>query len=100
VIVPDQAAPISQLEGWAWDDERERAPDLIVFTDPAGLVVGFGGLGVPRADARRDHAGIMSEYTGWKGFVRVDRMVIKQAYGVIFGQSNRACEFAASISAR
>jgi hypothetical protein len=99
-IVPDQATPISQLEGWAWDDERERAPDLIVFTDAAGLVVGFGGLGVPRADVRRAHAEITSDDTGWKGFVRADRTVIMQAYGVIFGRSNRACEFAVSVAAR
>jgi hypothetical protein len=99
-IVPDQAAPISQLEGWAWDDERERAPDLIVFTDAAGLVVGFAGLGVPRADVRTVHAEITSDYTGWKGFVSADRTVIMQAYGVIFGRSNRACEFAASLAAR
>jgi hypothetical protein len=99
-IVPDQAAPISQLEGWAWDDERKRASDLIVFTDAQGLVVGFAGLGVPRIDVRRDQAGIMSTYTGWKGFVRAERTVPMQAYGIIFSQPNRACEFAVSIPAR
>jgi hypothetical protein len=99
-IVPDQAVAISEVAGWAWDDERRRVPDLIVFTDARGLVVGFGGLGVRRLDVRGQQAGVTSSATGWNGFVRADQTATIHAYAVMLGRSNRACEFARSVSSQ
>jgi hypothetical protein len=94
--VPDQAAAISELTGWAWDDERRRVPDLIVFTDAGGLVIGFAGPGLRRLDVRERQANVTSSATGWNGFARADRTASIHAYGVTLGRSDRACEFAPS----
>jgi hypothetical protein len=98
-LVPDQATAISELVGWAWDDERRRVPDLIAFTDARGLVVGFAAPGFRRVDVRQE-AGVTSSAAGWNGFARADQTVTIHAYGVALGFSNRACEFAASLSSR
>jgi hypothetical protein len=95
-MVPNQAVAISGLTGWAWDNERRRLPDLIVFTDARGLVIGFAGLGVRRPDVREQVAGVASSATGWNGFARADETVTIHAYGVMLGRSDRACEFATS----
>jgi hypothetical protein len=97
-MVPDQATAISELVGWAWDDERRRVPDLIVFTDAGGIVIGFAGLDFRRVDIREHEPNVTSSATGWDGFVGADRTATIHAYGVALGRSNRACEFATSFS--
>jgi hypothetical protein len=98
--VPDQATAISEIAGWAWDDERKRVPDLIVFTDASGLVIGFAGLGVRRLDVRERQTGVTSSAVGWEGYVRADGTATIHAYGVALGRSSRACEFATSLSSQ
>lgn len=100
VPVPDQAAAISELAGWAWDDERGRVPDLIVFTDTGGRVIGFAGPGLRRLDVRERQANVTSSATGWNGFARAGRTASIHAYGVMLGRSDRACEFATSVSSQ
>jgi hypothetical protein len=99
-LVPDQTAPISELAGWAWDDERRRVPDLIVFTDARDLVIGFAAPGFRRVDVREQQAGVTSSASGWNGFACADQRVTVHAYGVMLGRSNRACEFATSSLAQ
>ena len=99
-MVPDQAVAISEIGGWAWDDERRRVPDLIAFTDDRGLVIGFGGPGFRRLDVREQQAAVTSSASGWNGFVRADQTVTIHGYGVMLGRSNRACEFATSSSSQ
>jgi sorbitol-specific phosphotransferase system component IIC len=99
-IVPDQAEPISELAGWAWDDERRRVPDLIAFTDARDLVLGFAAPGFRRVDLREQQVAVTSSAAGWNGFVRADQTVTIHAYGVMLGRSNRACEFATSFSSQ
>jgi hypothetical protein len=94
--VPDQATAISELAGWAWDDEHRRVPDLIAFTDAQGLVIGFGAPGFRRVDAREQQAGVTSSASGWRGFVRADPTATVHAYGVMLGRSDWSCEFATS----
>jgi len=91
--VPEQKAPISELAGWAWDDVRERVPDLIAFTDAQDLIVGFAAPGYQRDDVRRAQAGIGSSYTGWDGFARADMVAALRAYGIFFNRPDRTCEF-------
>ncbi|MBV9555645.1 MAG: hypothetical protein JO254_01065 [Pseudolabrys sp.] len=98
--VPDQATATSEIAGWAWDDERKRVPDLIVFTDTEGLVIGFAGLGIRRLDVRERQAGVTSSAAGWEGFVRADGTATIHAYGVTLGRSNQSCEFATSVSSQ
>ena len=99
-MVPDQTVAISEVAGWAWDDERGRVPDLIVVADARGLVIGFAAPGVRRLDVRERQASVTSSATGWEGFVRADRSVTIHAYGVMLGRSDRACEFATSFSSQ
>jgi hypothetical protein len=99
-LVPDQATAISELTGWAWDDERRRIPDLIVFTDARGLVIGFAGPGVRRLDVREQQATVTSSAAGWNGFARTDQTVTIHAYAVMLGRSDRACEFATSFASQ
>lgn len=99
MIVRDQSPVISEVQGWAWDEERKKGPDLIVFTDVQGLIVGYAGLGLLRSDVPHVFPIIRSNYTGWYGFVRADTTMVLHAYGVVFGKSSRVCEFATSPSA-
>jgi len=99
-LVPDQATAISELAGWAWDDERRRVPDLIAFTDPRGLLIGFAAPGFRRVDVREQLSAVTSSASGWNGFVRADQTVTIHAYGVMLGRSNRACQFATSSSSQ
>jgi len=53
--------------GWAWDQTRRRAPQLVLLALPGGLIVGFGEVGAPRTDIPAARKDISDLRTGWDG---------------------------------
>ncbi|WP_145727546.1 hypothetical protein [Nitrospirillum viridazoti] len=75
--------------GWAWDQARGKAVARLLFTDAAGMVVGYAGGGWPRPDVRLAIPAVRSGAVGWTGFLKAAPATLVRAYALLPG--HRAC---------
>jgi hypothetical protein len=80
-----------QLEGWAWDPQRRRAPETLIFVS-GGRIVGFaeGGFPSPQLGARLNLKRAWA--AGWVGFIEGGTGGAPiLAYGVLHRHEKEAC---------
>ena len=90
-----ERSPTQRLEGWAWLTDRRRAPDLIVFADDQGQIVGFGAPGFTRKALRKALHSRRAVLSGFVGYAWGAGQTKLRVYALtLSGGSARACVFA------
>jgi hypothetical protein len=62
------------VTGWAWDSRAGNSVTGVIFTNPAGVVIGTGLAGLPRPDIRAANWGVPALNSGWHGYARLSQL--------------------------
>ena len=74
--------PGSRAGGWAWDNDREAAPDKVVMTDETGRVIGYGLAGFAPDAADLPHRKGWKR-SGWHGHFAAPQTASVIAYALL-----------------
>jgi len=92
--LPGSDRPGWRASGWAWDNDREAAPDKIVMTDETGRVIGYGLAGFAPDTVEPPHRKGWKR-SGWHGHFAAPEAPSAIAYALV-DKERMACRLSAS----